>query len=163
MDDRFLLHLYAFAIQSTAVTLRWSQFPASLQSDVDSISIFWSYNDEETNLLKVCISSDIHEYNLDDLLSNTMYRVWLGVNLHTGSTVFSSRLFFVTSYKGNQKYGHALGYKQFFLYIRIFTIWLFFTYFFVGYRYRANRWKGLRFQRTSLTNFHWHFLVWCIE
>ena len=96
-DSRFELDLSALSIQRDAITLQWSPLNDDVIGDVDSINIYWSFHDDERDESNVCVDVSAVVHTLDGLYPNTIYSIGLGVNLKTGATVFSKRVYFVTS------------------------------------------------------------------
>ena len=96
-DSRFELDLSALSIQRDAITLQWSPLNDDVIGDVDSINIYWSFHDDERDESNVCVDVSAVVHTIDGLYPNTIYSIGLGVNLKTGATVFSKRVYFVTS------------------------------------------------------------------
>ena len=96
-DSRFELDLSALSIQRDAITLQWSPLNDDVIGDVDSINIYWSFHDDERDESNVCVDVSAVVHTIDGLYPNTIYSIGLGVNLKTGASVFSKRVYFVTS------------------------------------------------------------------
>ncbi|KAL4238983.1 hypothetical protein ACF0H5_003687 [Mactra antiquata] len=103
-DKNFSIKFTNVSIRTNSIFVAWKLKFVSVGEDKCIIEILWSSVNSEEVVYKDCIPGDLESYTIENLHSGSMYTVWLGINLPSRETVYSSRLHVVTKHAAHAEH-----------------------------------------------------------
>lgn len=94
-NSKFSLNIRNISIRTSSAIIMWERLPANLAADVKNLEVLWTQGNDDETLLIACVTTNQDSYVLQDLVSDSIYTVWLGVSQKDGKTAFTNRMHFV--------------------------------------------------------------------